>query len=146
MIKEWFPLWVDLRIIWQFLLKHRFSGHNPTTSNSVVPVEGPSDCILNKLISDQDADDCFLLSIDMLALWYRTIMSNAEVWHPWPSSIKSSRAPQLLWQLLYTFPNTFWGGSITSNMIQSISTKGQGSSYYLQADGLMLLQKTCFHS
>lgn len=79
-----------------FLLKHRFSGHNLTTSNSVVPVEGPSDCILNKLISDQDADDCFLLSIDMLALWYRTIMSNAEVWHPWPSSIKSSRAPQLL--------------------------------------------------
>ena len=82
----------------------------------------------------------------MLALWYRTILSNAGSL-AYMALIHQMPVESLSYSDNYCiFPNTLWKGSITSNVIHFISTKGQGSSYYLQAGGLGLLWEMPFHS
>lgn len=94
---------------------------------------GPKKLHLNK--HTNDADECLLLSVDMLALWYATILRNRgnlafpALIHPVPVE------PFSYFDNYYTFPNSLWGKSITSHVIQSISTKDQWFSYYFQADG-----------
>lgn len=78
------------------LLKHRFSGHNPTNSNSAVLVEDPRNCILNKHTDDEDVDECFLLSVDMLALWYATTQVHRKFSIPGPQPSNATRVLRLL--------------------------------------------------
>lgn len=125
MIKGWFLSLSRSKNYLICLLKHRFSGHNPTNSNSGVLAKGPGNCILNEYTSDEDADVCFLPSLDMLPLWYTTPVSNTE----------SLASLNLIHQMLVepfsysdkygTFSNSLWGRSTTPNVIQPISRKNQ---------------------
>lgn len=64
MIKVWFLSLSRSKNSLICLLKHRFSGQNPTNSNSAVLVEGPRNYILNKQTNGEDVDECLLLSVD----------------------------------------------------------------------------------